>query len=667
MAEQVPELPEITADILARVFESAPLGVCVLGAFGTVKWHNSQLRKLVSDGMSGALQGRCLGAVLSEDADVALTSLLSEIRDGLRRSARFSALTVGNGIAGSSRELRIFLVALRPDVRGATALCMVEPASSVPLIAASTPMNAVVGLSTLLLQTELSREQRRFVEALRDSGDSMLALIDDVLDMSKLVAGDLELKPLAFDLEQVVAAVADDFAMRAKPDVQVVVAHAPPDLGRLIGDPVRIRQILANYLSNAVRVTVRGHILVSVKVEEDDGELVCLRLSVEDTGCGVPHGATYGLFSQYEGDVAQRGPNDGGLGLAISRELAQLMNGSVGAMSEPGVGSTFWARCVVPKEAVDTVVDSEVPPPLAPAARLKKVRVLVADSCEASRYALRQTLGRFGAVVSTCSSARDGLDALLQARAKTMEYDVLLLGHALDDMPGDALARVLRADGSMGHLAMIKLVPAAADEDSRTLAGRGYRAALREPVHQRPLLELMAELPQLPRLVAPKVAPPPLRRRVLTPHVLVVDGDEKEGARTGRQLEQLGCRVTLASGDQEAVHRLREDEFDLVLVDGSLGAAERLEKVAALRRRGGSSSFMPILAMREPQGMTRKRRVTTGPKRAAPPAASARAVPQGFSRNSLRTSPRQPLVELIDRFAPAARIAPPPRHTSSAH
>ena len=668
--EAVGRLPELPADVLQRVFDAAPLGVCVLDATGLVRWANSKLAAmLIGPGAvpADALR-RGLDRWVGRDDAVALQTLLRELAKGYRESARLE-LTAKHP-DDTLVKVRLLVVSLGDANSGAAALAMLEELSrtSRSAVLASrrasltsmpttdhflsdigaefrSPMNAVIGLSTLLLQTELDGDQRRFVEALRQSGDSMLALIDDVLDMSQLQAGNLELEATDFDLEALMAGIADEHCMRARDGVDLVVAHAPPDIGALRGDPLRIRQIIANLVANALRFTHTGHVLLSAKVEEQSGDHVQLRISVEDTGVGISADGIRHLFTRYQSDHDGVQYGGSGLGLALTRELTRLMGGKVGAMSQPGAGSTFWVRLKLQR--------GTAPAPAWSDGALAAKRVLVVDRSEARRYVMRQTLGRFGALVSTCSSGRDALEAILQARAFQMPYDMVLLGARLDDMTGDALARVLKADGSIGDTALVSLLPAMRQADPDRLARRGFTAALRQPIHQRQLVAALTNLPRQLPSPGPRVPPPPLLRRDEPPSVLVLDEDKETGAHTSQLLRDLGCRVTLATAGREALARLQAAEYDLVLLDGAEDQLPALQSAATSRRRGGSSAHIPIVNLRQSSGEQ---------SRTSPPGLP-RGGPGRLPPPERRKSPtrNKALARLIDRFATNAR-----RHSSSA-
>jgi signal transduction histidine kinase len=241
-----------------------------------------------------------------------------------------------------------------------------------------TPMNGIIGFTNLLLETKLSSEQREYAEAVHHSTDHLLTIINDILDFSKIEAGRLALEPIPFDLWNAVKEVADLLSVRAdEKNLELIIRYAPGTPHRFIGDPGRIRQILTNLVGNAIKFTEKGHVLINVECIEKTETEARLRLSVEDTGIGIPEDKLHLIFDKFTQTDASTTRKYGGtgLGLAISKQLVELMGGTIGVISPPGKGSTFWFTLCLP-------LDSQYLEHSLPQLDIKGVRVLIVEDNE---------------------------------------------------------------------------------------------------------------------------------------------------------------------------------------------------------------------------------------------------------------------------------------------
>ncbi|MFQ5676753.1 MAG: ATP-binding protein, partial [bacterium] len=270
-----------------------------------------------------------------------------------------------------------------------------------------TPMNGLMGMTELLLDTELTAEQRDYAEAVQRSSDALLTIINDILDFSKIEAGKLEIEPIPFDLRMTVEEVADLLAEKAeKKNIELIVRYAPDVPLRVIGDPGRIRQILTNFVGNAIKFTETGHVLINIEKIDHAAREVTLKLSVEDTGIGIPEDKlehVFGKFTQADASTTRKYGGTG-LGLAISKQLVDLMNGSIEATSQPGKGSTFSFTLTLP-------LDMEAPQEVLPAATLKNLRVLILDDNMTNCRILTEQVTNWGIENDAFSSAKEALTA----------------------------------------------------------------------------------------------------------------------------------------------------------------------------------------------------------------------------------------------------------------
>ncbi|MHC5541223.1 response regulator, partial [Singulisphaera rosea] len=301
-----------------------------------------------------------------------------------------------------------------------------------------TPMNGVIGMTDLLLDTQLNDLQRRYAETIRTSGEALITVINDVLDISKIEAGKLKIEAVDFDLRTVMEEVVDLVATMAEQKGLKIRCRVAPDVpGRLVGDPVRIRQVLTNLVGNAVKFTDLGTVDLGAELIADDGPFAKLRILVRDTGIGIPedHQADiFDSFMQVEGGNS-RSYGGTGLGLAICQKLTQLMGGRIGLESRPGFGSTFWFEVSLGRGQGEPDVSAE---------GLQGLRVLVVDDEETNRVILRETLRSWDCRPEVSASGVDALSRLLSNDGDE-GFGLIFLDQEMPGMDGEQLARVIKA------------------------------------------------------------------------------------------------------------------------------------------------------------------------------------------------------------------------------
>ncbi len=448
-----------------------------------------------------------------------------------------------------------------------------------------TPMNGVMGMASLLLDTPLTDEQRDFAETINHSANNLLTLLNDILDLSKIEAGKLTLEPVAMSLREAVEEVATLLGVRASEKGLNFSARVAPGLPeKVYGDPGRFRQVLTNLLGNAVKFTETGHVRLTLLPERRAGTQLTVSLRIEDTGIGIPAAKLDHIFDKFtQADASTTRRYGGtGLGLAICRELIELMGGRVGVESTVGRGSTFW--CTLPFD----VVTPESPLPR----RLPGQRILLVSSDATERVILEELLASEGAIVVAVESPGDGLRQL-DAASPTLEPFQCVVVDAADV---DALITPLYRRPEHQRVRLVVVGAVSQRPDPRVIALGGRASTITRPVRQRDLLDAVG-----PR--APRVERVPERAEVgqgaLGPaRILLVEDSPVNQKVALSMLRRIGCRADIANDGVEALERLEQHAYDLVLMDGQMPRMDGFSATRALRERElRSGEHVPVVAM----------------------------------------------------------------------
>jgi PAS domain S-box-containing protein len=362
-----------------------------------------------------------------------------------------------------------------------------------------TPMNGVLGMTDFLLATKLTAEQQEFAESIKGSADALMALINDILDLSKIEAGKMRLDRVPFQLGATIAEVASMFALEARLKGLEFVSNIPPDLPRVVGDPGRLRQVLRNLLGNALKFTDRGEIGVRAELLNEATNVVQIRFTVHDTGIGMPTDQQSRLFESFtQGDGSSTRRHGGtGVGLAISKQLVELLGGEIGVASEPGHGSRFWftasfgkaspAETPAPKPVVvqDRIIRSTPRIPLAaPAACPQKpvpiathLRVLLAEDNEINQRITLRLLEKLGVPADAVVNGREAVQAL-----EKRKYDLVLMDCQMPDMDGFEATAIVRSREVGTHTPICALTANAMEGDRERCLAAGMDDYISKPV-----------------------------------------------------------------------------------------------------------------------------------------------------------------------------------------
>jgi PAS domain S-box-containing protein len=462
-----------------------------------------------------------------------------------------------------------------------------------------TPMNGVIGMSHLLLESNLDRDQRTFAEVIRNSAMALLTLINDILDFSKIEAGKLDIEKLDFDLRVAIEGVTSLLAPRADEKGVTLVSSVHHEVpSRLRGDPGRIRQVMLNLMGNAIKFTDQGEVGLSIERLEESTTGVRLRFSVRDTGIGIPADQLDGLFNafaQADATISRRFGGTG-LGLAISRRLVQLMGGQVGVSSEPGSGSTFWFELPFEKQP-----ETESPP--VHQVELAGLRVLVADPVKSQCDALAEMLKVRGCVHTEVDTAERALDELRIASEAGQPYQVVIIDMQIPAMGGEALGRAIRADRSLDRTLLMLLTNLGRRGDAARAQEAGFAAYLLKPVQQAHLHDALIEM-----LITSRGTSTPGPKELVTRHtvnerrrgrvrVLLVEDNPVNQLVAVSALRRFGYGIDVASNGAKALEMVAEQPYDIVFMDIQMPVMDGYECATRMRAQEGAERHTPIVAM----------------------------------------------------------------------
>jgi len=455
-----------------------------------------------------------------------------------------------------------------------------------------TPLNGVIGMTGLLLDTELNKEQQELAEIARSSGESLLAVLNDVLDFSKIEAGQMTLEEIDFDLFSLVEQSIDAVALRSAEKGIELIVDVDPGLPRAMrGDPTRLRQVVLNLLSNAIKFTERGEVRLCVRRRDTTDGSVGLRTEVTDTGVGLSaeqRARLFMPFSQADASMTRRFGGTG-LGLSICRRLIELMNGAIGVDSTMGSGSCFWFEIALPE-----VSSLNVP---AESTDLDGCRVLVVDDHPTNRRIIETQLTSIGCRVTSVATAVEGEEAWMRLLAADRAPDVVLLDHDLPDHPGPWLAERLRGHPAGAQIPIVLMTSLGSRVQVRT-EDRVIDRIMTKPVKQTALLLCLGEVVGKARAAtvpAHAVVPDTLHRM----RVLLAEDNVVNQKLARRILERLGADVTVADNGETAIAELAASVFDVVLMDCQMPVLDGYEATRRIRAgaAGAAASTIPVIAL----------------------------------------------------------------------
>ena len=458
-----------------------------------------------------------------------------------------------------------------------------------------TPMNGVLGMNELLLGSELQPQQRMWAELVQHSGQHLLGVINDILDFSKIESGHMTLERVEFDLVELVEDALSMFGHQAeRKGLELAAQFTPPDRSiHLLGDPFRLRQIVSNLISNAIKFTEAGEVVVRVVVEDRPGKTAKISLCVEDTGIGIPPEAQQKIFehfSQADGSTTRQFGGTG-LGLAICKRLTELMGGEIRVDSAPGRGARFCIELELGRASRRHEADAAQSPELA------GVRVLVVDDNQTNREILQQQLQGWGMHVTSAAGGEEALQVLARADASGDAFRLAILDMHMPGMDGLQLARAIHADTRLGdtRLMMLTSTYAPVDEEGRRKAGilRHVHKPIRRDDLFRVVSGVMSASPDeaaSSNNAAPMATAPA--------QLLLVEDNPVNQQVALAMLAKLGYRAVVAENGLAAVEQVQAHPYDLILMDCQMPVMDGYDATAAIRGLAGERGrSVPIIAL----------------------------------------------------------------------